>query len=124
MKLVALILIMISLSGQCFLQLGILNWYQLNKEAITQNYCENKDKPATKCQGKCYLKKQLKKAENQQQEEKTIVKQADWPLFILPLLLQSEDRSIYDHRDDQFPLFNEAYHFGYTAYIFHPPDVA
>ncbi len=42
--------------------------YEINKEYIVNNLCENRDKPMMNCQGKCYLKKQVKKA--QQQEKK------------------------------------------------------
>lgn len=43
--------------------------YKLNKSYIAQNLCENKDKPQLKCSGKCHLKKQLAKSE--QEEQKT-----------------------------------------------------
>lgn len=33
--------------------------YELNVETITQAFCENKDKPELKCNGKCHLSKQL-----------------------------------------------------------------
>lgn len=36
--------------------------FVLNKEYIAANLCENKDKPAMHCSGKCHLKKQLNKA--------------------------------------------------------------
>ena len=37
----------------------ILVHYQLNKEYIAQNLCENKNKPMMHCNGKCHLRKQL-----------------------------------------------------------------
>ena len=37
--------------------------YQAQKDFIAKTLCENKNKPSKGCQGKCYLKKQLKKAE-------------------------------------------------------------
>jgi hypothetical protein len=36
--------------------------YEINKKYIAEVLCENKDKPMMHCNGKCYLKKQLKKA--------------------------------------------------------------
>lgn len=36
--------------------------YQLNKKAIAETRCENRDKPEMQCNGQCYLSKQLKKA--------------------------------------------------------------
>ncbi len=38
-------------------------WFRINQDTIAQVHCENKDKPVLKCDGKCYLAKQLKKAE-------------------------------------------------------------
>lgn len=35
--------------------------FELNKEYIIQNLCENRFKPELKCNGKCYLAKQLHK---------------------------------------------------------------
>jgi hypothetical protein len=36
--------------------------YALHKEYIAKVLCENKDKPAMHCNGKCHLMKQIKKA--------------------------------------------------------------
>lgn len=41
----------------------VMMHYQANKKYIASTLCENKNKPSKKCEGKCYLKKQLKKAE-------------------------------------------------------------
>ena len=41
--------------------LPLLN-YSFNKKQIVSRYCENKDKPQLHCEGKCHLKKELKKA--------------------------------------------------------------
>lgn len=35
--------------------------YQLNKDFIAANLCENKAKPQMQCEGKCHLKKQIEK---------------------------------------------------------------
>jgi hypothetical protein len=37
----------------------ILINYQVNKDYISKNLCENKDKPMMHCNGKCHLRKQL-----------------------------------------------------------------
>lgn len=41
----------------------------MNKKEITAKFCENKEKPVLKCNGQCYLAKQLRKAELQQSQE-------------------------------------------------------
>jgi len=40
--------------------------YEVNKEAITLKYCENKSKPKMKCHGKCHLMKKLNEAEKKE----------------------------------------------------------
>lgn len=41
--------------------------YQINKEYIAKVLCVNKSKPKMHCNGKCHLKKELKKAEKKEQ---------------------------------------------------------
>lgn len=42
--------------------------YALNYHYISTVLCENKDKPAMKCNGKCYLKKKINKAMGEEKE--------------------------------------------------------
>lgn len=49
--------------------------YLLNKDVITNKFCENKSKPKLKCNGKCHLKKQLKEQEKQEEQSKNSVKE-------------------------------------------------
>ena len=42
--------------------------YDLNKGFIAQELCVNKDKPSLKCEGKCYLNKQLQKTQQKEQD--------------------------------------------------------
>ena len=53
--------------------------FYLNRDAISQELCENKDKPQMKCKGNCALKKELerenkKEIPQQLQEVKTFLK--------------------------------------------------
>lgn len=38
---------------------GQVAYYELNIEYITEKFCENKEKPELKCNGKCHLAKEL-----------------------------------------------------------------
>jgi hypothetical protein len=40
--------------------------FKLNQSYITAKLCENRDKPLLHCNGKCYLMKKIKQAEDQQ----------------------------------------------------------
>ena len=46
----------------------IVNW-KINQAELTAKYCVNKAKPMLKCNGKCFLAKQLKKREEQDKAE-------------------------------------------------------
>ena len=63
MRLLFTIFLTTALLGKSFFFLGWEVWYKLDQTRIAKEKCENKDKPAMKCNGKCYLAKQLKKLE-------------------------------------------------------------
>lgn len=44
-------------------RLAVLINFQVNKEYIVENLCENRDKPECCCEGSCQLAKELKKVE-------------------------------------------------------------
>lgn len=46
----------------------LVNW-KINQAEITEKFCENKDKPILKCNGKCHLMKQLKLQEEQDEAD-------------------------------------------------------
>ena len=52
---------------QTFDRFGLVAYYHLNKEYITELFCINKEKPELNCDGKCYLSLQI--AEQQQERE-------------------------------------------------------
>ena len=53
------IFLLFALMMQSLLQLGMLTYYSINVDSITEEYCVNKDKPELCCKGKCYITKQL-----------------------------------------------------------------
>lgn len=57
--------------------------YYANYDYIATVLCENRDKPYLECNGKCYLEKQLKKADHNNHEHKSTVPQInfdDYPI--------------------------------------------
>ncbi len=64
MKRVTAILLGLCLLLQCLAHVAVLGLYELNKSYVAQNLCENRDKPQMKCCGKCYLRKQLRKVDD------------------------------------------------------------
>lgn len=51
---------------------GFIIYWKANQAYITATLCENKDKPEMNCNGKCYLNKQLKKADDTENDKKSI----------------------------------------------------
>jgi hypothetical protein len=64
-KLTAIFLLFV-LMLQYFNKVEIFVYYQLNKGFISSTFCENKSKPELRCDGKCYMKKQLKATDENQ----------------------------------------------------------
>ncbi|MBS1585918.1 MAG: hypothetical protein JSS82_10290 [Bacteroidetes bacterium] len=86
MKVVTAIVLMCSLCFQSFIQLELLAWYKLNKNYIAKKYCVNKNKPAMKCCGKCYLQKQLNTVtgSDRSQNKSTLTDESSlFPVFII-----------------------------------------
>jgi hypothetical protein len=57
-KIISIGLIML-MSVQSFYKLGVVTYFQINREFIAEVLCINKEKPATTCHGQCFLKKKL-----------------------------------------------------------------
>ena len=72
MKPLLSILFIILLSWQGLYKAGFTIYWKLNQSYISQILCENKDKPQMHCNGKCYLKKQLNKVDEERANEKEI----------------------------------------------------
>ncbi len=49
-------------------KLLIMADYEMNKEFIAKNLCENKEKPKSTCNGKCHLAKELKKQDKKENQ--------------------------------------------------------
>ncbi len=58
-KKVASIGLILLLSLQCFYKLGVITYFQLNRDYIAEVLCINRDKPITVCYGQCFLEKNL-----------------------------------------------------------------
>lgn len=58
------IVLLIAIAGSSFNKVIVLLDYKLNENFIATTLCENRDKPASCCHGKCYLKKKLQKEED------------------------------------------------------------
>jgi len=116
---------MLSLTFQAMIKVAIIGWYELNKDYIAKNLCENRNKPKMKCCGKCYLRKQLKKAEdgntgNTEKQGPSKLNKIELAEFIIP-----QKFSIKESFANKIKSYNPSlqHMFGYDmpVNIFHPP---
>ncbi len=101
-------------------------YYNANTAYITKKFCENKDKPVLKCNGKCYLKKQLDKVDaegSSEESEKNTIKivKVESPVFFNNTTLK------YYYTEEEDIELNTAYTANYSfthlSSCFHPPDI-
>ncbi|MGN6436491.1 MAG: hypothetical protein ACTHMM_08145 [Agriterribacter sp.] len=119
-KNIAVVLITLLLLKMMAIPLACLQ-YQLNKDFIAANLCENKEKPQLQCEGKCHLKKQIEKnsdAPNPTGEKSTV------KLTITDFFEETSFSfpSIISGADADYPGYhNSHYSHLYTSPVFHPP---
>src|SRR5215217_498147 len=63
------ILLLISLLSANLSSVLVYLGFEANKKYIAKELCENKNKPQLNCNGKCYLMKKLKQAQDKEQKQ-------------------------------------------------------
>lgn len=119
------ILLCVSLLTQCLAHLGIIGYYQVNKDYIARNLCENKDKPQMKCCGKCYLKKQLKKLDENDESSRAPqvkIEKNEIVTFILPQSIYFTEHRIIVATSVLNPFVLHLHDSLYPSSVFHPPS--
>lgn len=72
--------------------------FKLNQVNITEAFCVNKEKVEMKCHGKCYLKKQVKKNNENKKEEKASRERLEIPFFIEESIIEPTTPLILDKK--------------------------
>lgn len=111
--------LILALSFQCQVKLGLLTYYSVNIEYIIKELCENKDKPELNCKGKCFLKKKMAQADESEKKTNEIFKQVEFPAFIPNTTLTLSLKSI--ELENRYALVNNLYNYQNYIRIFHPP---
>jgi hypothetical protein len=122
-KKITAIIVCLSLLLQCVAHLGVIGYYQLNKEYIAKNLCENRDKPKMNCCGKCYLKKQLRKIDNNSgtQGQRSVKTEKSEVMYLIPDTIALELPNRAASIAVLNPLERHLYHTAYLGTVFHPP---
>jgi len=76
-RFVALLLVCLMITAN-FTRLFIYAGYEVNQKYIAEKLCENRDKPWLNCNGRCYLMKKIKQAE---EKERSAERQVQKNLF-------------------------------------------
>ena len=63
------------MSCQCLVNMGILTYYQLNKDYIAEVLCINRKTPELSCNGKCFLAEKLKQTKQAREKESSATQQ-------------------------------------------------
>lgn len=120
-KKTATLLLVLALLLQTFNRVGIYVSFRLNQDFIAKNLCENRTRPQLNCNGKCFLAKKLKAAEEQEKKTTPPGKFMESVLFCEPigffsLLPQS------DLRSGILPAYPQAAYSSSLPDVFHPPQ--
>lgn len=94
--------------------------FEMNQKYIAAELCVNKDKPQLHCNGKCYLMKKLKQAEDkeQKQERQSQKVQIQDALIVKPLVFKQ-----YSFAEIHFHVpFSTGMPQSILNSIFHPPQ--
>lgn len=110
------------LSAQCLYNLGLISYFQLNRDYIAKVLCINKEEPITMCHGQCFLDNNLDTGEEGANAD---ARTADNRTKIeVPVFLIVERGTDADATEDvaigNTPT-SDHYSFTFHAPVFHPP---
>ena len=100
-------------------------WFKWNQTEIAETLCENKDKPALNCNGKCVLSKKLAAAEK---EEQQLPPKSNFKIKLEPTTLETVDTRLSIepfYISQRHSVFSES--IWYTSFsfdVFHPPKMS
>jgi hypothetical protein len=92
----------------------------MNREYVAAVLCENQDRPELKCEGKCYLKKDIRQSESEQKDAQAESVRYMVEYF-LPIALFSFKRIVSESEKARFN-YVERTLFEYSSSIFRPPQ--
>lgn len=124
----SILLILVLLSKTIYGMFWQVN-FRMNQREITRLECVNKNRPEMHCNGKCYLAKQLQKAEEQlddkRQESSRSIGQLKWlesAFFSTPSFLTVHTSIAFAESEKKcFTASEDRVHSEYCSSIFHPP---
>ena len=110
------------LSLQCLYQIGIVTYFNINRDYIAQVLCINKEKPMTMCYGNCFLKRNLKVGG---ENEKSTVPVSKIVIEAPSFIVSEFNYSFSQSATPLAFLYGRYYSIelsGFPSTIFHPPS--
>lgn len=113
-----LMMVLCLLTG--FQQVLIVVHFKLNQKAITQELCVNQNNPELHCNGICYLKKQLQKAEETAETSFVLYQKVE--MFTVPSVDFQVRNLVVDVRSST-SIYKEIDYIDPYSEIFVPPPI-
>lgn len=119
----AAFIMMLSVAATTFNKVIVLLDFRLNKNYIAASLCVNRDKPRSCCHGKCFLKKQLQKEDDQGKNGPPVSKdKIDIPLFCETITAKNINPQSSDKIFSDYYLLKK--YTNISSPVFHPPGKA
>lgn len=110
---------------QCMAHWAVVGLFKLNQDYIAKNLCENRSKPQKKCCGKCYLRKQMKKVngnENGSSKGQTIKIEKNEVFCLMPDNLSVTIKMFPITLSVYNPILKDFLITPFSSSLFHPPS--
>lgn len=117
------IVLLLALINCSFSRFVVCTGFGLNRAYISQKLCINRTRPWLHCNGKCYLMKKLRQAEENErkQTEKDNLSRLEINFFQEALVLSFLQPVIPSQQKAKFPAYSYGYSSRYTETLFRPP---
>ena len=123
MKRALAIILVVLMSVQCFYKLGVITYFNLNRDYIAKVLCINKEEPITMCYGQCFLKRNLglpdQPVSEQSRAPKTATQNVEFPAFLLSELQCPFPGAPVTGEQDTF--YHHNFSLAHIRVPFHPP---
>ncbi len=97
--------------------------FSVHQDFIAKVFCINKDVPGSTCNGKCHLKKQLKKTEEDKHNKTaSILKENSSPSFHLPMVIFCCKQQATAQNKVNFPFRSSFQNSLFLDSLFRPPQ--
>ncbi|MEO6685096.1 MAG: hypothetical protein ABIN24_03995 [Dyadobacter sp.] len=102
---------------------GTVAYFHVNRTYIAKVLCENRNRPALLCNGKCYLAKLLKKQQEKKDKE-TTERVENTPLaqlFCVPVFSFTFAEKLFVRKKPVYFIYTLAHYMAFTGQIIRPP---